>query len=356
MLVSIVSVFSLIVIGFIGGYLMVGEVRSSSDTSYSRLEPEIWEVKHEHIGRSFTFVGKVDVNSMPSPQLRQSGTITAVHLHGTQELGTNTRIVDVDLVPVVAGVGDMPLFRELGEGDQGADVAQLRSFLCGLGYGVCGSSTFFDENMTLAVKKWQKKLNAPVTGRVSAGAIMFFPSLPVTASLKDGIAVGEQIEETSRVLSIAGKIPTVSIKLSEEQKKLVSPGSSVLFDDGAHGVLGEFSEVESSDEEHEQAGYLAEVFTAEGEPYCSTTQYCSVKLDGKEKVNIELKVESVAESDGLGVPLMAVQTDATGKTYVVLETGEHQDIQIEASDGAIALVSGLSEGTRVRLRVVEDAL
>ena len=51
--------------------------------------------------------------------------------------------------------------------------------------------------------------------------------------------------------------------------------------------------------------------------------------------------------EGPGVPAAAVQTDASGGTYVVDAQGTKRPVSVEASGDGIAIVSGLKIGDQV---------
>lgn len=63
----------------------------------------------------------------------------------------------------------------------GPDVKQLRNVLVDLGY-LKESGTRFDWATQVAVKAWQKKLGAPLTGMVKLGELMVVKQAPASIS------------------------------------------------------------------------------------------------------------------------------------------------------------------------------
>lgn len=65
-----------------------------------------------------------------------AGTVTSVELASGAEVEPSQPVYTVDLRPVVAAEGDVPAFRDLASGAEGADVVQLQELLQAAGYEV----------------------------------------------------------------------------------------------------------------------------------------------------------------------------------------------------------------------------
>lgn len=124
-----------------------------------------------------------------------SGTVT-----GTTPLGTNIGRGDVvamvDGEPVVAFYGQRPLWRELREGVEGADVLLLETNLVALGYDqdvTVSVDEEFTANTELMVERWQEDLGMTVTGTVATSDIVVLPGpgvLTAEAEIGSSVAAG----------------------------------------------------------------------------------------------------------------------------------------------------------------------
>ncbi len=105
-----------------------------------------------------------------------AGTLTSIAGVGT-EVRPGTVIATVDGVPVVALLGDVPVYRALKSGvADGIDVRQLETNLVLLGFDPDSAITIddhFDTADTAAIKLWQASLGVTVDGVVPAGSMAF---------------------------------------------------------------------------------------------------------------------------------------------------------------------------------------
>lgn len=81
--------------------------------------------------------------------------------------------------PTVLLYGTEPSYRDLGDGDEGADVLQLETALVALGHDPGGSVTVdgtFTSTTEAMVERWQAAVGATVTGEVAHGAVVYAPA------------------------------------------------------------------------------------------------------------------------------------------------------------------------------------
>ena len=84
-------------------------------------------------------------------------------------------LLRADEQPVLLLYGEIPMYRALAEGAEGADVRQLERNLSALGYGGFTVDDEFSATTAGAVKRWQDDLGLPETGAVERHRVVFAP-------------------------------------------------------------------------------------------------------------------------------------------------------------------------------------
>ena len=193
-------------------------------------------------------------------------------------------IARVNDTPAVALDGDLPMYRTLRDGVEGADVQQLEQALFDLGYDPDATVTIDDEFTSATesmVEKWQEDLGVDETGRVSVGDIIFAP-LPAQVVSQQS-AVGSGVSQSTPILiTSGGELLSGSDVLQLEQALAelgYNPGSadgvydvdtamavSLWTDDVGHGKDGRLpiGSVVFSDGDLRSADVFADVGTAVG--------------------------------------------------------------------------------------------
>lgn len=141
------------------------------------------------------------------------GTIT-----GVPEVGDTIERGDVvawvDDLPVVAVYGDIPMWRDLAEGDEGEDVRQLEANLVRLGYDLDDDvviDTEFDSDTETMVEAWQEDVGREETGVVAASDLVVLPgpsdvvSVPAVGASTSGETVVQLEAPAVRVDVVAGR-------------------------------------------------------------------------------------------------------------------------------------------------------
>ncbi|WP_436772720.1 peptidoglycan-binding protein [Yinghuangia sp. YIM S09857] len=153
--------------------------------------------------------------------------------------------------PVPLFYGPSPLWRALGKGvSNGPDVLLLERNLAALGF---GSDLNVDEKFTdgtaAAVKRWQKSLGLPQTGRVDPSAVAVQPGAIRVTALKASIGAPAQGE----VAAVSGTGRLVEVKLPVDQQNVAHKGDKVTVElpDGKKttGTISEIGTVASKDEQ-----------------------------------------------------------------------------------------------------------
>lgn len=261
------------------------------------------------------------------------GTITAVHTAPGRALRTGDAVVDVDGVTRLAFHADVPLHRDLGPGDTGADVAALQVFLQQVGEDVEHDGRY-GPGTTTAVRRLAGSLGVDrPDGTFARGWLVWLESDEVAvAALQCRLA--DAVEQGGELATTAA--PVVGAALthpSGEPLELphVGPWRLLLGDDEA-GVFRRTSEI----------AHLSAVERAAGAQPPPQT------------IVLDAVVEEAAPASVIAVPSGAVHVRADGRACVVLETvGGDQPAEVTLGSrgafGDVQVVHGLEPGDRVLL-------
>jgi peptidoglycan hydrolase-like protein with peptidoglycan-binding domain len=111
-------------------------------------------------------------------------------------------VMVIDNEPLVALFGEIPMWRELKEGDVGGDVHQLEANLVHLGYDPDGEVTIDDEfTSTTAemVERWEAALGIDVTGKVPMARVMV---LPGATELVEAAVIGTVVRNGDTLMTV----------------------------------------------------------------------------------------------------------------------------------------------------------
>ncbi|WP_406300458.1 peptidoglycan-binding protein (plasmid) [Embleya sp. NBC_00888] len=127
--------------------------------------------------------------------------------------------------PVPLFYGDAPLWRALAKGvSNGPDVLLLKRNLIALGFGPgLQVDDKFTDGTTAAVKRWQKSLKVPQSGKVDPSMIAVQPSAVRVISVKGAVGAPAQGE----VLGVSGTGRQVSVNLPADKQALARQGDKV---------------------------------------------------------------------------------------------------------------------------------
>ncbi|MCM3661888.1 peptidoglycan-binding protein [Georgenia satyanarayanai] len=292
--------------------------------------------------------------SLPlSTTLRQPVEVVAVNtLSGivTQaspgEVQVGSTVYAVAGVPVRVVAGQLPFYRDLALGVQGQDVAQLQEALIELGHLTGPADGRFGTATARAVRAWQEELGIARTGDVPLGEVLALPRLPVIVQLGEAIKPGRMVAGgEDGVLAPSGS-QEFTLVVTPEQARLIPAGAQVEITWQEHTWSGVLEGAMAD----EHGSMTFQITAADGGPVCG--QECHL-LPGEESVSLRSEVVVVPPVQGIGVPAAAVRTTADGAGYVLTEQGE-QEVQVVGSGQGIAIVEGLSEGTRVKVLATEN--
>ena len=160
-----------------------------------------------------------------------------------------TEVYEVNGMPVVAFVGDIPMYRPLAEEATGDDVEMVEANLAALGYHTLddeGDPTdtgyvvdgVWDDATTDAVIRWQEDLGVPATGEIATTDVVVIDG---TAAVTDVmVEVGDRVSANTPIveLNVQSTIETRHVEHFGEIDVLVSTGDTIENGDVFYTVDG----------------------------------------------------------------------------------------------------------------------
>lgn len=187
--------------------------------------PDTTEVKRTTLTRSETVDGSLghgDVSAVQAPAGPQggSGVVTWVPADGdVVERGDAVYRVAEQKVPLL--YGSLPLYRQMQEGSEGADVQMLEKNLAALGYTGFTVDDEYTSGTADAVRDWQDDLGREETGTVRPGDAVIADGPRRVADVK--AVPGAPL--SGAVLTWTGTERVVSVDLDAQYEDLVRKGT-----------------------------------------------------------------------------------------------------------------------------------
>jgi hypothetical protein len=230
--------------------------------------------------------------------------------------------------PVVLLYGSTPAYRDLAEGDTGADVTELNTDLVALGCisamelgGVAGWDYYSAETAD-GVARLQARLGVTPAGSLELGAAVFLPSAIEVTGYGSGVVLGGPAGVGQVVLTASSTTPQVTIDLNASMQGEVRAGEavSITLPDGSvtPGVVSSVSTVATSSPGGSGSGSPG----GSGNSGGSTTITVEVSLDDPaaagslNQAPVEVTITTGSVSNALVVPVEALLAQ-TGGSYAV---------------------------------------
>jgi peptidoglycan hydrolase-like protein with peptidoglycan-binding domain len=275
------------------------------------------------------------------------GVITSTNVAPGQVLHSGDTLITVNLRPVVALEGAIPVFRDLQSGTAGDDVRQLQAFLNRRGARLAADGRF-ESATARAVRSWQKDLGIEQTGVVGSGDIVFVPHLPARVTLAEGVTVGTRIAPGQSLLRSLQDTPTFTVTLSSDQAGAIPANGAVII----HSSDGDWESLVTKSESHADGKLLLTLDGPNGEPPCGNQ--CSNVPIVAEDALYDGAVIVAPPVTGPAVPAAALQTRADGTAFVVTEDGTETQVEVLGDGSGRAVVSGIDVGDSIRLFGASD--
>ncbi len=181
------------------------------------------EVVRDTIAATETWSGTLghgDALGIPAAQ----GTLTRVAAADT-EVTRGTELFRLDERPVTALLGVIPMYRDLGPGDEGIDVEQLEANLEALGYTGFTADEEYTDNTAEAVEEWQEDIGATETGVVAKSDVVFLPEGGRVGTVYGDL--GAPVTPGSPVLDITGTDQVATLEAGVADRDLLAVGTAV---------------------------------------------------------------------------------------------------------------------------------
>ncbi len=291
------------------------------------------------------------------------GTITALPAVG-QVVRQGQVLYQVSGAPVVLLYGRVPAWRDLSEGLQGADVAELNADLVKLGYATSAElgagSDYFSPGTAVAVEGLQSRLGVTVTGSLALGQAVFLPTAALITSLGTGTVAGGPAAPGSVLLTASSTTPVVTIELDAAQQTEIKTGErvTITLPDGqvTPGVVSQVSKVATPG----SSGTGSSGDSGNSNQSSSPTIAVEVTLtnpaaaSGLNQAPVQVTITTGSVRNALVVPVNALLAQAGGGYAVEVVSGRsHRLVAVSTGlfDDAAGLVqvtgAGLAAGQRV---------
>ena len=326
-------------VGFWAGSTVL---ESPADPLDDTAHPESYEVREGEVARSVPVVATAEWSKEPLTTAASAGVMTSIGAVGSGAVNEGDVLFSLDLRPVVAFEGEVPMFRDLGPGASGSDVEQLQAALNRLGHLGTEPDGVYRSSTQRAVRSWQRSLGVPDDGVVRAGDVVFVPAMPARIALGDEVQVGSRVSPGEQVLWRVSDAPTFRLVLPAEQASLVESGMAVDLAYGGGTWAAEVLMVATTGEGREIEAQLA---GREGSPVCH--EECDVLVPVGGQSTFRAMVIVTPPTAGPVVPMAAIASTADGRTVVMRSAGGEVEVEIVEVANGLAVVDGIDIGTSI---------
>jgi hypothetical protein len=271
--------------------------------------------------------------------------------------------------PVVLLYGATPAYRDLAEGDTGADVTELNTDLVALGYltaadlGPRSGWDYYSAETAYGVQQLQARLGVTQTGSLALGAAVFLPSAIEVTGLGSSVVLGGPASTGQVVLTASSTTPQVTIDLDATLQGEMHAGEpvSVTLPDGSDtpGVVSSVSTVATSSSPG-GSGSGGSGGSGSGGSGSSATVTVEVALDDPaaagnlNQAPVEVTITTGSVSNALVVPVDALLAQSSGSyaVEVIASGGRHYLVPVtpglfDDAAGLVQVTGNLAPGQKV---------
>jgi hypothetical protein len=294
-----------------------------------------------------------------------SGTYTALPAAGAV-VQQGQALYAVSGTPVVLLYGNTPAYRDLAEGDTGADVTELNTDLVALGcitasqLGARSGWDYYSAETASGVTQLQARLGMTQTGSLDLGAAVFLPTAIELTGYGSGVVLGGPASAGQVVLTASSTTPQVTIDLDASLQSEVQAGEpvSITLPDGlvTPGVVSSVSTVAISSSGGSGSGAAA----GSGSSGSSATVTVEVSLDNPaaagslNQAPVEVTITTGSVRNALVVPVDALlaQADGSYAVEVIRPGGRHHLVTVtpglfDDAAGLVQVTGNLATGQKV---------
>ncbi|WP_164874473.1 peptidoglycan-binding domain-containing protein [Rathayibacter festucae] len=295
------------------------------------------------VSASVNLVATAHWTQSPAGTNSAKGTVTTVdHVPG-DVADQGEELYTVDLRPVVLARGVIPAFRDIDGTSEGEDVGQLQELLGDLGFYRGAADGAPGPRTAAAIKEWQKAAGYPVDGVVRRGDLVFVPEVPTRLVVDEAlIARGAVVSGGEVVARTLPTTPTFSVTATAAQAVQIGVGVAAEIT----GPNGPWRAVTAVQEVKPEVGVSIALAGVDGEIICGES--CA-DLDVTQDTLLPVLITTTPETSGLTVPTASIRTDVNGDLEVIDSAGGRHPVEVVAAAKGVSVVTGLVEGTEVRV-------
>lgn len=344
---AIASLAAVVAAGAAGWFALRDGDAEGTEGDGSTVEFETASIERRDLVEQETFDGFLGYADELALASTRTGTITWLADEGA-ELHRGDVLYEVDERPVVLLLGEVPAYRSLAYGTDGADVRQLQRNLLALGFDDGGDLEVtgeFDSDTAEAVRDWQEDLGLERTGVVELGDVAFFPTARRMGS--HTLAVGQVVATAAQVAATTTPERVVTIDLEASDQDLVARGDRVEVElssgERVPGRVASVATVAESDPEDPDA-----------EPTVQVTIRLLEEVETElDEAPVDVDVETDRSEGVLAVPVQSLLALAEGGYALeAVEGGGTRLIAVETGDFADGFVEVEGDGVTEGLEVV----
>jgi peptidoglycan hydrolase-like protein with peptidoglycan-binding domain len=273
---------------------------------------------------------------------KAAGTVTWLPAVGAV-LRRGDVLLRADDQPVVLLYGPLPVYRPLGAGATGRDVAQLEANLVALGYRGFAVDRAFNQATAAAVKRWQHDLGLPETGTVDVTRVITAPG-PIRVAgraVRVGApATGDVLTATatSRVVTVAAPAAGSAWAAAGTPVTVVLPGGTAV-----RGTVAAVGSDATAAAPTDESGTGTDPGTAANATVPVTVTVADQRALGRlASTPVDVRYTAQERRDVLTVPVVALLAPADGGYAVEVVNG--------AGTRIVPVQTGLFAGGQVEVR------
>ncbi|MEU5155480.1 peptidoglycan-binding protein [Glycomyces sp. NPDC021274] len=305
-----------------------------AEAGASQETPATAEVVQQTLTETVTVSGDLGFGDVIGLDCLRGGTFTALPKAG-DVIERGGELYSVDDQPVTLLYGDLPAYRSLTPGAEGADVEQFEENLSKLGYDGFTVDDEYTDATAEAVEEWQDDLGLTETGTVELGQVVYAPGEVRVDTV--GVEPGDPAQPGSPVLDYTGldKVVTVEVDLEDQELVTVGEAVAITLPDGtqATGTIADAETLVSEADGDSEATTYLEVTVAADDP---------AVFDGLDQAAVDVGFAGDTAEDVLTVPVEALlglngggyglEIAAGGTTEIIaVDTGLFADGSVEVS-------------------------
>ncbi len=221
---------------------------------------------------------------------------------------------------------------------------QLQAFLVARKYLTNASRSAFDAATRSAGRSWQRQEGVTADGVVRASDLVFVPTLPANVIVDPSIiSRGAILRGGEPAIASLPASPDFTLDVGQDQAQSIADGTEVEITSPTGSTWRAIvqSRVPSQNQDE-----ILKLGSKTASPICVAE--CS-KVPASGSILLPSRVVIAASVSGLVVPTSAIVSAPDGTVFVVDARGLRHPVVIVSSANGSAVVTGVREGTHVRV-------